>query len=209
MRAALIHHPTRPSALVAAFLLLGCAACNKDGSNKPFGWVRSGNRLYYDFYGVQDTVPDFRYLEINREDKHYNILECMPGSTALSPPLFGQLYDIDVKVESKGLYELVVSTCGLGPTVGQTDYLYAPKKPFLYQEIPAYTCASSTNSSNYIVNADTTLTVPMGTFKVYIMQHRGGDKSYWNVQEGLIMYEVRNRYRTTWRGTLRLNRIER
>ncbi|AHJ96931.1 hypothetical protein Hsw_1336 [Hymenobacter swuensis DY53] len=50
------------------------------------------------------------------------------------------------------------------------------------------------------------MTVPKGTFKTYIMRYENGDKSYWNADEGLIMYE---RY---WQGrregTLKLTKIQ-
>ncbi|MCC3158132.1 hypothetical protein LJ737_12860 [Hymenobacter sp. 15J16-1T3B] len=191
-------------------LLFGCAACNKDGSHKPFGWVRGGNRLYYDFYGLQDTIRDCRYLEINRDDDDYRIREHAPNNSSGSlTPLFGEINDIDVVVKSNALYEQICSSCGFGSCFSLTENIYAPKSPFLYQELPTYYCGSHIRGRNYVINTDTTLTVPMGKFKVYIMQHPDGDKSYWNPREGLIMYEVRNQYRTSFRGTLRLNRITR
>jgi hypothetical protein len=207
MRAVAIFRLTHHFTLAAA-LLLGSTACDKDSSNKPFGWVRSGTRLYYDFYGAQDTIRDVRYLAINPDNKVLNIQEYKPNTNGLTP-LFGQFSDIDVKVEPKGLYERICGSCSFGSCISMSDYMVVPKKPFLYQELITYSCGSSSNGTNYIMNTDTTLTVPMGTFTVYVMQHPDGDKSYWNAREGLIMYEVRNQDRTAWRGTLRLNRIER
>lgn len=54
--------------------------------------------------------------------------------------------------------------------------------------------------------ADTVITIPMGTFTTYIIVHENGDKSYWNADEGLLMYQIANR---PYRGFLKLNRITR
>lgn len=195
---------------IAAALLI-CAACGKEEHKKRFDWVRAGSRLYYDAYGPTDTIRDFRCLLVFADDKFLRIQEEALGGGSSYSLL---LYDVTQRryqVKRGGLHSQACGSCGgLIVSCGSSfDYLFAPNAPFLYQALPYYSCSSEPEGTNYVVNTDTVVTVPLGTFHAYALRHPNGDRSYWNPREGLIMYKVHYRHRTIWHGALRLNRIER
>lgn len=193
---------------ITAAVLLTCAACGKEEYKKRFEWVRAGNRLYYDAYGPADTIHDFRSLLVFADDKLLRIQEEVPSGSNFYSLFFYDVTRRRYQVKRGGLYSQACGSCGgLIVSCGSSfDYLFAPNAPFLYQALPYYSCSSEPEGTNYVVNTDTVVTVPLGTFSAYVLRHPNGDRSYWNPREGLIMYEARNQ--RAWRGTLRLNRIE-
>lgn len=191
--------------LLIAFIPVLFHSCHKDENDKvKFGWVKGGNRLYYDYYSPTDTIRDCRYLLIL--DNLF--MENNPSST----DNFGMIFNIlnrDHVVKKGGLYGLACENCDMGPLVclNEFEFLYAPNAPALHQELPEYGCGRTPRWHNRIINVDTTITVPMGTFKTYVMQHYAfGDRSYWNPDEGLIRYDSYDG-RGNLKGSLRLNRI--
>ncbi len=76
------------------------------------------------------------------------------------------------------------------PSCGKRfEFLYAPNAPRLNQELPQYGCSRNPGRANTIIQTQSVVTVPRGTYTTYVMLHELGHKSYWNPDEGLIMYE--------------------
>jgi hypothetical protein len=176
-------------------------SCDKDNTSTKFGWLKQGNKLYYDYYTATDTLPDYRYLSIENR-----IREKSPASATFYQLLIRTL-NSDFVVKKGGLYGLACADCGPLGCAQEFDFLYAPTKPYINQKLPEYSCSRTPNAyANTILVADTVITVPMGTFTAYVMVHENGDKSYWNADEGLLMYQIANRPN---RGFLKLNRITR
>jgi hypothetical protein len=186
--------------LILSILTLMIIYCKKD-ENKlvKFGWAKDGNRLFFDFYGNTDTIKDFRTLYVSGR-----FLEGAPTTPNNYPVLF-YIWDKDFVIKKGGLYGATCADRNCWCWTLNLQFLYAPNKPYLNQELPEYNCGT-VYDTNKIVTIDTIVTVPMGTFRTYVMQHGNGDKSYWNADEGIIMYYVS---RGRWKGTLRLNRIVR
>lgn len=179
-------------------------SCKKDENKKTkFGWVKSGNKLYYDYNTSSGTIHDFRYLEIL--DRFY---ENDPTNSNIYETMF-RIIDRDLVVKKGGIYGVACENCSFLGCIKQFDYLYAPNAPSLNQEIPQFSCSKIPNSyKNKIIEINKTVTVPKGTFSTYVMLLENGDKSYWNADEGLIMYD-RYDYKGNLIGSLKLNRIVR
>lgn len=180
-------------------------SCHKDKNDQvKFGWVKGGTRLYYDYYSPTDTIRDCRYLLIFAS----RFMEKNPSGT----DNFGMLFDVpdrDIVVKKGGLYGLACENCDMGPLVclNEFEFLYAPNAPSPNQKIPVYGCGRTPRGHNRIITVDTTITVPMGTFRTYVMQHYAfGDRSYWNPNVGLIQYDNYDG-RGNLQHSLRLNRI--
>lgn len=168
-----------------------------------FDWVATGNKLYYDYYRTTDTLRDFRLLLI--ANRFY---EQDPANSS-SYQLMFRILARDFVVKKGGLYGIACESCGFLGCSGKFEFLYAPNKASLNQELPLYGCSRTPYSfKNKIVEVDKVVTVPKGTFTTYVMLHENGDKSYWNADEGLIMYD-RYDFNGSFIGSLKLNRIVR
>ncbi|WP_197031966.1 hypothetical protein [Hymenobacter swuensis] len=181
------------------------SSCSKDENKKTkFSWAKKGNKLYYDYHTPTNVIKDSRRLSINERFEE-QILSSTPNEPGY---LYFNLLSSNIVVKKGGLYGQSVENCGWGIINNNTpfEFLYTPNEPQLHQEIIEYGCSRKPLTKNHIINIDTTVTVPKGTFKTYIMRYENGDKSYWNADEGLIMYE---RY---WQGrregTLKLTKIQ-
>lgn len=190
-----------PLLLAAA---LSCVACAKEEHKKRFGWFRHGARLYYDAYCPTDTTRDFRSIIIFADGEDLRMQESAPGT---SYPL--TMYAVTqrrYRVRRGGLFGQACHSCGTGiPSCGSAfDYLFAPNAPFVNQALPYYSCGAEADDRNYVLNPDTVVSVPYGTFHTYALKHPNGDRSYWSPASGLIMYRIAHNA-----CTLRLNRIVR
>ena len=187
--------------LTLTMLFVILFSCKKEENKKKFEWVRPGNKMYYDYYTSTDTTKDFRYLEIFANRFH----ELDPSNANSYETMF-QIIDRDLVVKKGGLYGLACKSCGFFGCVGEFEYLYAPNVPSLNQEIPQYGCSETADSYKIkIIEINKNITVPKGTFSTYVMLHENGDKSYWNPDEGLIMYD-RYEYDGSLIGSLKLSR---
>ncbi|UYZ63564.1 hypothetical protein [Hymenobacter weizhouensis] len=193
-------------AYTATIIILAClCSCTKDENKKiKFGWAKAGNRLYYDYYTPTDTIRDSRRIIIHERFQE----DILNTSTSTNNILYFRILDHDIVVKKGGLYGRAVENCGWGIINSSKtfDFLYAPNAPRLNQELVEYGCGRSIVTKNNIITIDTTIVVPKGTFKTYVMRHENGDKSYWNADEGLIMYD---RYLSgRFQGSLKLTRIQ-
>lgn len=177
-------------------------SCTKE--QRTFGWVRTGTKLYYDYYTLSDTTRDFRSLII--AGRFY---EEFPGGGLGNQYLF-RILDRDIKVKYDGLYGMACEDCGWGIITCMTkfEFLYAPNKPYLNQEIEEYGCGRTPLATNRIIEVNKEVTVPYGKYTCYVMLHDNGDRSYWNPDSGLIMYD-RYDMNGDYIGSLKLTRIER
>jgi hypothetical protein len=195
-------HSIRLCILLGSLTLL--AGCERDDNHKiKFGWVKPGVRLYYDFYSAADTIRDSRSLQVAVGRFSEKILNPDPKG-------YGRVLDLldrDLVVKKGGLYGMACESCGMGiPSCGKRfEFLYAPNAPKPNQELPQYACSRNPGRINRIIQTQQVVTVPKGTYTTYVMLHHFGDKSYWNADEGLIMYE--KYYNDSLQFTLKLNRI--
>jgi hypothetical protein len=171
-------------------------SCKKDVNDKvEFKWAKNGTLLFYDQYKNSVIAKD--YLKILIIDNRF-----------LQNGTYMKILDTEFKIKKGGLYGLYCYDhyCYCIPN---QEFLYAPNQPYINQELPQYSCGTTPDFINKIIAVDTVVTVPMGTYKTYIMQHYNGDKSYWNANDGLIMYDkVDFTNRTTVIETFKLNRVE-
>ena len=190
--------------MAIVFVFICSSSCKKDENKKvKFSWARTGNRLYYDYFTPSDTIHDFRCIEI--ADRFY---EQEPANSGNYQLMF-RIINRDIIVKKGGLYGIACESCGFFGCTGKFEFLYAPNAPTLNQELPEYGCSRTPYPyKNKIIEVDKKISVPKGTFITYIMLHENGDKSYWNADEGLIMYD-RYDFNGNFIGTLKLNRIVR
>ncbi|EMR01771.1 hypothetical protein [Cesiribacter andamanensis] len=189
--------------LFCLMLLAGCGLVEElpGPGAYSFPWLRQGNRLYYDYYTAQDTIRDFRYLEVGKK-----LLEKTDsGSFRHVFTLLGREWELG----KEGLYGTACTSCEISivSCMSKFNFLYAPIRPVLQQELPAYSCGKNPDYQNQIVALSRQLHVPMGTYSTYAMLHPSGDISYWSPEHGLIQYEKYNAAGVL-QATLKLNRIE-
>lgn len=205
------HEKMRSLSIVLFFISL--SSCNKGTEviNKvyKFGWAKTGNKLYYDYYTATDTLKDYRYLSIYNFSSKTAFREEIPKydtGTFFNNPLFFRILDRGFVIKEDGLYGIGCESCGFFGCSQPFEFIYAPNQPVLYQNLPLFGCSNRSGSSNTVTAIDTTVTIPMGTFKTYILEHSNGDKSFWSPEDGIIIYEAVN---DDNRGIFKLNRIVR
>ena len=185
---------------IATIVILFTSCTKSKNFIIKFGWVKEGTKLYYDYYRPTDTLHDYRYLTIvaNR------FFEQDPSYPSTYQTMFN-LPNKDFVAKPGGLYGLAYEDCNSFFNSRTFDFLYAPNSPSINQEIDEYGCGRQYYSIDKIIEINKTVNVPKGTYTTYVMLHFNGDKSYWNPDEGLIMYE---RYVNGYYvGTLKLTRI--
>ena len=173
---------------------------------KKFKWVDKGWLFYYDYYTPTDTIRDARTLTVND-----GFQENAPGNPNYFQHYF-RLTEQDVKVKKDGLHALELVHCsGMGIVSSRTkfSYLYAPDKADLNQPLQEYSCERIPYShTNMVIEVNKKITVPDGTFSTYVIRHFNGDRSYWDPDHGIIMYD-RYDQNGVLIGSLKLNRVER
>jgi hypothetical protein len=163
-----------------SILLAVIISCKKDDTRKAkFSWVKNGKAFIYDQYKGSTIVHD--YLKIVISDNQF-----FQNDVAASS--YMDVLDRHFVVKKEGLFGLACEDCSFG-CLGEFEFLYAPNAPSLNQEISQYGCGRDVDYNIKIIKVDTPVTVPLGTFNTYIMLHENGDRSYWNADEGIIMYE--------------------
>jgi hypothetical protein len=167
------------------------ASCSKDENKKiKFGWYKEETRLVYDFYSATDTIQDFRVLLISK-----GFLETSPNGPNPYEVIFDQFKQIGkYTVKRGGLYGIECKDCRFGffGCSEEFNFLMAPNAPSLNQELPVYSCGEKITGINKVIEINKTVSVPYGTFETYVILHPNGDKSFWNADNGLIMYENTN-----------------
>lgn len=186
--------------MVIILIIFYLSACKKDVNNQiEFKWAENGTILFYDQYKNSAIVKD--YLKIEILDNNFFVNGVVGNS-------YMKILDRQFTRKKGGLYGLYCDDhyCYCIPN---KEFLYAPNQPYLNQELPEYNCGTTPDHINKVITIDTVITVPMGTYKTYVMQHYNGDKSYWNANDGLIMYDkVDFTNRTIVIETYKLNRIQ-
>jgi len=168
---------------IGMFILSEIISCKKDDSRKAkFGWAKNGKTFFYDQYKGSTIVKDYLKLGI-RDNKFFQ--------NGIAASTYMDILDRQFVVKKDGLFGLACEECGFGffSCSSKFEFLYAPNSPSLNQEIPQYGCGRDAYHNTRIIKADTAVTVPLGRFNTYIMLHENGDRSYWNAEKGIIMYE--------------------
>ena len=187
---------------LTAIIILFCSihiGCKKENN---FSWAKNGKIFYYDQYKGSNIVKDYIQLAIYDNQFFQN---------NVAAPLPMDILDRKFVIKKNGLFGLACEDCSIGYfTCGKEfEFLYAPNSPSLNQQIPQYSCGRIPSYNIQIINVDTTISVPLGIFKTYVMLHYYGDRSYWSTDNGLIMYEkVDRNNRATISETYKLTRIQ-
>ena len=171
-------------------LIIGFASCKKDSSNPPL-WFTTHSRFYYDVSTDTSVLPS-------------HLLDVGPGFTAnelffyetavdTSITSYSQYFQIFgnglLKPREDGLYSTASSSCGFGPSLSSFDYLNIPADAKTGASITQYRCGHNIAGDNRILNEDTIISVPAGTYHTFCILHPNSDRSYWNRETGIIMYE--------------------
>lgn len=193
--------------LIALFLFCMLISCKKNNNVKvndiiKFGWAKNGKKLYYDQYKGSNIVKD--YLKLTISDNRF-----FQNDVASSD--YMDIVDKGFVIKKEGLFGLACVDCSMGlfSCYNTFEFLYAPNAPSHTQEIHQYSCGRDSYYNIQIIKIDTIVSVSFGTFNTYVMLHENGDKSYWNADNGIILYERMDyRDRTTLAETYKLNRVE-
>ena len=189
--------------IIVMLLLSSMISCKKDDNHKvKFGWAKNGSVYFYDQYKGSSIVKNYFKLAIYNGRFFQNDI----GASVNMDIVEG-----DFIVKKGGLFGLACEECSFGffGCSREFEFLYAPNSPLLNQEIPQYSCGRTPDYNTRIIKIDTMISVPYGTFNTYVMQHKNGDKSYWNADNGIIMYEkVDYRDSRTVLETFKLSRKE-
>ncbi len=164
-------------------LLSTIVSCKKDDNHKiKFGWTKNGSVYFYDQYKGSSVTKDYLKLAIYDDEFFQN---------DVAASTYMDILDRHFVVKKGGLFGLACEECNFGffSCSRKFEFLYTPNAPSLNQELPQYGCGRTPDYNTRIIKIDTIISVPYGTFNTYIMKHRNGDKSYWNADSGIIMYE--------------------
>ncbi len=190
---------------IVFFMLIGFFfSCRKDENKKiKFNWIKNQNTLFYNIYTDNKVQIESFTLTVSINRFSQNSFGNNVGMDLMGRNLI---------VKKGGLFgEACKFDCGFGilTCVTKMEFLYAPNAPTLNQELPQYSCGPEVDYYIKIIELNKQITVPYGTFNTYVMLHENGDKSYWNADTGIIMYEIidYNDGKTVLK-TLKLNRIQ-
>lgn len=174
---------TKQTYIIGIFILCVLYSCKKDDNDKvKFGWAKNGKTFFYDQYKGSGVVKD--YLRLAIYDNEF-FQDNVAASTYMD------ILDRHFVIKKGGLFGLACEECNFGffSCLSKFEFLYAPNAPSLNQELPQYGCGRTPYYNTRIIKVDTVVSVPLGTFKTYVMLHQNGDKSYWNADNGIILYE--------------------
>lgn len=172
--------------LTTVIIFSTLVSCTKDENNKEeFSWAQNGKTFFYDRYEGSDTVKD--YLKLAIFDNQF-----FQNDVAAS--VYMDILDRPFTIKKGGLFGQACEDCDIGffGCSKKFAFLYAPNAPAINQQLPYFDCGKTSEYNIKILNTDTIINVPMGIFHTYIMLHYQGDKSYWNANSGIIMYEKIN-----------------
>jgi hypothetical protein len=173
----------KKTSILIILFLSSVISCKKDDNKKvKFGWTRNGSVYFYDQYKGPSVVKNYFKLAIYDNRFYQN---------DINASVYMDILNRNFIVKKGGLFGLACEECNFGffSCSRKFEFLYTPNSPSLNQEIPQFGCGRKPDYNTLIVKIDTTISVPYGTFNTYVMQHKNGDKSYWNADNGIIMYE--------------------
>lgn len=171
-------------------LLFGCHK-DKAKDDIPNAWVKLGNKLNYDLITDTSNISNFRQLEVIRNPGNPNLRFRENNIYEPSSTYWQNLMDENYNVYrmEDGLYTTACSTCSFD-CFSSFKYMRVPLKVFPSQLIPLYHCKDNVSTNLKIIVVDTTITVPLGTFKVFVGQDTSSlKKEFWNADKGLIRLE--------------------
>ncbi len=179
--------------LLTMELMAGFVSCKKEADNPP-AWFTTHSRFYYDVSTDTSALPG-HVLYVDPVDPFgatvLSFIE-QPVDTPITSyfEYFRQINGI-LRPRADGLYRSAAKVCGLvGPISDLFYYLTIPADVQTGTSITQYACGHDVAGYNKILNADTIITVPAGTYHTFCVLHPNNDRSYWNRETGIIMYEV-------------------
>lgn len=198
-------------------LALLCAAsivsCKKTTLSPP-AWFGSHSRFYYDYTTDTSYTPDYRLLTVGKEPSAGELFfyETPVDTGTTSWAEIFQIFGNGVlKTMADGLYSHAATDCSMGLLNSSFDFLSIPANPKTGNALPQYGCGHSDAGYNTVSVADTVITVPAGTYHTFCLLHDNGDRSYWNRNIGIIMYDLwqhDHAYPIRLLGTLKLRSMQ-
>lgn len=188
-------------ALIVAAALLTVSGCDALGEDEPlpFPWVKDGARMVYDFHPVADTsVGDsVRYgvytltLSQSKEGNYLELRGDIPQefeNNQLKP----SRGDLAIKRKQNGLHSAEFAC--MRKYQENTQFMQrVPSIPEELLKMPRRACKAE-RGYYLVLDKDTTVTVPAGTFDTFVQQFQGASdfviREYWNEKEGLIKIEL-------------------
>ncbi len=176
-------------ALVAITVITSC----KKESVAPAGWFTKNRDYYYDYATDTSNIVNYRQLSVipGFAPDELFFYESSPDTNIIISGT--QVFEIFgnglITPKDDGLYQESAGTCGFGFSFNDFKYLFIPAWPEAGQRVPQYGCAHTDEGTNTILNTDTAITVPAGTYHTFCVLHPNGDKSYWSREVGIIMYD--------------------
>lgn len=177
--------------LIALILQQSNCGLDIEESNTNFRWVEVGNELTYDLKFGELTISGYRKLEIKlsqgiRENKIFweTIPEIQNDPNKSMPLLsiFNHVYKL-----KDGLHTTRCASCNSNPCISIKNHLKVPANPLIGKSIPDFTCGDEVNGSDIVISTDSTITVPMGKFKTFVINDTlNRSIKFWNEKVGLI-----------------------
>lgn len=159
----------------------------------PATWFSKYHYFHYDCSRDTQNIPDYRILSVIDDPSTQDAVFFYehPGDTSASSweQTFGFFGNGTFINKTDGLYQQACTDCGAGLLCWTFDYLAIPANVQSGDAVQLYGCGHKEHGRNQIVNTDTIINVPAGTYHTFCILHPGGDKSYWNRDIGIIMYE--------------------
>jgi len=175
----------------ATALIGSIASCNKKPTAPPAWWNLHGH-FYYDLTTDTSYITNYRQLIVGSGSSADQLFFYeLPTDTSLNSweSIFEIFGNGTLKVKEDGLYSHASDYCKVGVIDFTFDFLFMPAQPAIGESIPQYGCEHQNAGYNTVVLPDTILSVPAGTYHTFCVKHPNGDRSYWNTNTGIIMYE--------------------
>ena len=177
--------------LITVISTLQNCGLDVEETNTNFRWVSKGNKLTYDLNMGGSKIPDYRVLEIVEDpglgekmilNESISDIANDPNGTQLLLGLFSHVYRLNDGLHTSACFE-----CDVNPCLSAKHYLKVPAKPINGQSIPTYLCADNILTHDIVVSIDSSISVPLGSFKTFVINDTlNRSIKFWNEEVGLI-----------------------
>jgi hypothetical protein len=177
--------------LLGALLLF--AQCKKEASDPRPGWYRSPASYIYDVEDSSGNKESATQLETHFEKADPNNFRFFENSPDVQVSTSRRYFGLDQLLftsASDGLYGEAAVSCNISLFYDRFTFLAVPAKPVAGANFPLYACGRGPKGSYTVVQTDTVLTVPAGTFQTFRLRHENGDQSWWNLEKGIIQFQT-------------------
>lgn len=185
-------------------MILFIVSCDNDDENKNFTWFVNGKRFYYDLQTDTGFFENNRYIEII--DKKFVEKILNPSMTGNS---YFKLTNNTLEVKKEGLFGTACKECdffSVLPCSNKFDYTILPLSPVINMKLPEIMCGENVIRNKTIITINQKVTLANRTYNCTIIYDDWGYNEFWDINIGLIKYEIlKNDSIIT---TLTLNKIE-